>query len=149
MNTQELNKQMYQHFISWAKHENHALTFKQYLRRILDMRFKTSKELFNYAQQCLSYDKHHNEYLFGRSTYGLKNEIREIRKKRVRDFAPYEFTNIFDNPLVKDIKNNKSFITFISQDLVKFGWRNHWAKTPLDCKILIYYKNKLNKAKNE
>ena len=141
-----MKKTLFKHFIHYCYYCHNAINFKQYLRRELDMRLKTSKELFAYACTILEYDKHWNEYLLGKSTYGWKKEIIEIRKKRVRNYSPYVFTNVLDNPLVKDIKKNKPFITYISKDLVQFsGGRNHWSKSNLDSKILLYYKRKLNK----
>ena len=57
-------------------------------------------------------------------------------ERRMR--KPKRFTNILDNPLVRDYLNNNP--SAIYSDRLKFGHRNHWAKSERDKQILSVLK---------
>ena len=63
-------------------------------------------------------------------------EVKNKRKQR-HNQKPKPFTNILQNPLVKDYINNRYTIKHILNNrLVFWGGRNHWAKNETDIRIL-------------
>jgi len=56
-------------------------------------------------------------------------------KKRRKENKPYEFSNILDNPIVRDWKANKRRLT-VYDNRLSDGYRNHWAKNEKDLQIL-------------
>lgn len=69
----------------------------------------------------------------------------EIAKRNIAKRQKKEkFKNVLNNPLVKDYIKNKKDIVAIYSDHINFGVRNHWAKCPMDIKILRILKNYKN-----
>ena len=69
---------------------------------------------------------------------GVKN-----KRKQRHNQKPKPFTNILQNPIVKDYINNKQSIKqILNNRLVFWGGRNHWAKSETDLRVLSILKNK-------
>jgi hypothetical protein len=72
------------------------------------------------------------------------NKISDIEKAKekaiIRRSNVYNFVSIINLPIVKDFVNNKP--TQILKDRLRFGHRNHWAKTVKDFQILEILSNK-------
>lgn len=74
-----------------------------------------------------------------------KNEIRQKQKARAKA-KNIQSVNILQNKLLLDFRANKGLIIY--KDHLSDGYRNHWAKTSNDFKVLhVLRKNYPNLAK--
>lgn len=67
--------------------------------------------------------------------------IKEKQMQRRKLKGSRKFTNVFDNPLVKDYTSNKWNLIKVHSDRLEFSGRNHWAKNEQDLRILKILKN--------
>lgn len=64
-------------------------------------------------------------------------EAKEKRLNRNKLKQELKFKNILQNPIVKDYINNKSHIKqVLTNGIMFYGGRNHWAKNEKDLRIL-------------
>lgn len=70
------------------------------------------------------------------------NDIIKLKQKRAKaKRGMNDFTNIYNEPLVKDYRNNKGNLRGVYDNRLFFsGGRNHWAKNDRDVKILAILK---------
>lgn len=69
-----------------------------------------------------------------------RQEIINKRKQRCESRHMQDTGNVLTNKLFVDFRHNRGSVTGVYNDRISFYGRNHWAKTPIDFKVLSVLK---------